>query len=94
MFNEKLGTCPSCNQQMHLGFSTRNIGLSLITLENMRKTVFMDWDLNQSGLKNILPAIASYNLSYHCPKCQIYIVDYSRAVSTSEAKELAATTID
>jgi hypothetical protein len=94
MFNDKLGTCPSCNQQMHRGFSVRNIGLSLVTLEKMRKFAFRDWDLNQSGFRKFLPWKAAYNLSYHCPKCQIYIVDYSRAVSTSEAKELAATTAD
>ncbi len=89
MFNDKLSNCPVCGQRMERGFSHRNVGLSLITPEKMRKFAFRDEDLNKAGLKQLLPAKAEYNLSYHCPNCRIYIVDYSKAVSTEHAKALA-----
>ena len=91
MFNDKLTTCPACGQRMELGFSHRNHGLSLVTPENMKKSVFLDKDLNEAGMKQILPAKAAYDLSYHCPDCKLYIVDYGRPVSSAEAKELAKT---
>lgn len=89
MFNEKLSTCPVCDQPLERGFYARNIGLSWITAEKMRRSAFLDEDLNHAGLKKLLPARAQYNLSYHCPGCQIYIVDYSRAISSADAKALA-----
>jgi ssDNA-binding Zn-finger/Zn-ribbon topoisomerase 1 len=91
MFNEKLKTCPVCGKNMVYGFSSRNYGLSWITADNMKKFAFMDKDLNEAGLDKFLPAIAKYDLSYNCPKCKIYIVDYSKPVSSKEAKELAKT---
>ncbi len=89
MVNEKLSQCPMCGQKMEQGFSARNHGLSWISAEKMKQFVFVDKDLNEAGFKQYLPAKAEYDLSYRCPNCKIYIVDYSRAVSTAEAKKLA-----
>lgn len=91
MFNDKLSDCPVCGQNMERGFSNRTHGLSLITPEKMRKFAFLDKDLNEAGLKQFLPAKAEYDLSYHCPTCKLYIVDYSKSVSSAAAKELAET---
>lgn len=89
MFNEKLSHCPSCGQKMEQGFSVRNTGLSWVAAEKMKQFAFMDKDLNETGFKKLLPAKAEYDLSYHCPDCKIYIVDYSKAVSRAQANELA-----
>jgi len=74
---------------MEKGFSVRNHGLSWITPEKMKQFAFIDEDLNGAGLKQYLPAKAAYDLSYHCPNCKIYIVDYSKSVSRAEAHALA-----
>lgn len=89
MFNDKLSQCPICGQNIERGFSVRNQGLSWITAEKMKQFAFWDKDLNEAGLKQYLPSKAEYDLSYHCSNCKIYIVDYSKAVSRAEAKELA-----
>ena len=74
---------------MEQGFSVRNVGLSWVTPEKMRQFVSLDKDLNENGIKKYFPAKAQYDLSYHCPNCKIYIVDYSTALSSAQAKELA-----
>jgi len=89
MFNDKLAQCPVCGQGMEKGFSPRNMGLSWIAPEKLRQFIFLDEDLVNSGLKKLLPARAEYDLTYRCPQCQIYVVDYSRAVSAEEARGLA-----
>lgn len=93
-FNDKLGRCPVCNQDMERGFSPRNMGLSWIALEKLRQFIFQDEDLVGSGLKKVLPARAEYDLTYRCPQCQVYVVDYSRAVSSEEARALAEALLD
>lgn len=55
----------------------------------MRKFASRDEDLNKAGWKMVLPAKARYNLAYHCRKCKILIVDYSRKVASKEAKAQA-----
>jgi hypothetical protein len=89
MFNDKLSRCPTCGDAMAKGFSHRTQGLSWIPLEKLEHFVFQDKDLNEAGLKQYLPWKASFDLSYHCPKCKIYVVDYSRSFSRAEANELA-----
>jgi hypothetical protein len=89
MFNDKLSNCPICGEGMEKGFSFRNIGLSWIPTEKIKQFAFGDNDLNEAGLKKFLPWKAEYNLSYHCPNCKIYIVDYNRSFSKAEANELA-----
>ena len=92
MFNEKLSTCPRCGARMERGFSVRTHGLSWIPPEKMKRFAFVDQDLNAAGVKQYLPlAKAAYDLSYHCPHCKLYIVDYSTSVSSAEAKALAET---
>lgn len=59
----------------------------------MRQLAFIDYDLNETGLKKYLPAKAAYDLSYRCPQCKIYIVDYSKSFSRQEANELAESII-
>ncbi len=86
MFNSKLIRCPACGSDIELGFSSRSSPLSWITSEKMRKFVFHDEDLNKAGWKMILPAKARYDLAYHCRNCKILIVDYSKRVSSKEAK--------
>jgi hypothetical protein len=90
MFNEKLTKCPNCDREMEQGFSVRNSPLSFVTPAKMDKFVHMDEDLNRAGLKTIFPAKATYNTAYHCRHCKIVIVDYSRVVSSQEAKAEAA----
>lgn len=90
MFNEALSQCPVCHNRLERGFSFRVTPLSLITTEQMKKFIVGGEDLNEVGwMKKLLPSKAEFNLSYHCPSCKIYIVDYSRAVSREEANELA-----
>lgn len=91
MFNAKLERCPGCGDEMQKGFSGRNAGLSWIEPEKFQHFAFGDKDLNERGLKKLLPVNkAAYDLSYHCPGCKLYIVDYSRSYSRAEANELAA----
>jgi hypothetical protein len=89
MFNDKLSYCPVCGGVMEKGFSVRNQGLSWIPAKKMKHFVFIDKDLNEAGLKQYFPARAAYDLSYHCPNCKIYIVDYSKSFSRAEVNELA-----
>ncbi len=89
MFNGKLSNCPVCSGIMEKGFSARTQGLSWIPAEKMKQFAFLDKDLNEAGLKQLFPAKATYDLSYHCPDCKIYIVDYSKSYSRKEANELA-----
>jgi hypothetical protein len=89
MFNDRLSHCPVCTGIMEKGFSVRNYGLSWIPVEKMKHFVFIDKDLNEAGLKKYLPSKAAYDLSYHCPNCKIYIVDYSKSFSRADANKLA-----
>lgn len=89
MFNDKLSKCPVCGGSMEKGFSVRTQGLSWVPAEKMKQFAFMDKDLNEAGLKKFFPAKAAYDLSYRCPNCKIYIVDYSKSYSRAEANELA-----
>ena len=91
MEHELLGTCPRCGQAMERGFASRSLGLSWITPAQLRQFAFVDTDLHRRGLRQFLPGKAEYDLSYHCPACQLYLVDYSRALSRAEAEALAAT---
>jgi hypothetical protein len=50
---------------------------------------FLGQRFERSWLKQLFPAKATYDLSYHCPDCKIYIVDYSKSYSRKEANELA-----
>ena len=90
MHDGKLMTCPSCENEMEPGFSIRNSPLSFVTSERIQKFVHKDEDLNRAGLKMILPSKASYNAAYHCRACRILVVDYSKAISSQEAKTEAA----
>jgi len=89
MYKSKLIRCPACGGDLEPGFSSRSSPLSWITSEKMRKFASRDEDLNKAGWKMILPAKARYNLAYHCRKCKILVVDYSRKVASQEAKAQA-----
>jgi hypothetical protein len=91
MFNEKLGKCPACGSEMELGFSIRSSPLSFVTSEKIQKFIHMTDDLHRVGfVKMFLPWTASYDIAYHCVRCRIFIVDYSKAISSKEAKTQAA----
>jgi hypothetical protein len=90
MQDGKLMTCPSCQNEMESGFSIRSSPLSFVTNERIQKFIHKDEDLNRAGLKMILPSKASYNAAYHCRGCKVLIVDYSKAISSKEAKTEAA----
>lgn len=91
MYNNKLMRCPNCENEMELGFSHRSSPLSFITAERVQKFVHKDEDLNRAGWKTILPSQASYNAAFHCRACRILVVDYSKPISSKEAKGEAAT---
>jgi hypothetical protein len=90
MFNDKLAMCPNCDEEMKLGYSLRSSPLSFVTSAKIQKFIHKDEDLNRAGLKTILPSKASYNVAYHCLACRILIVDYSKPVSSREAKSAVA----
>jgi hypothetical protein len=90
MFNDKMTNCPRCDGEIELGYSLRNSPLSFVSSEKIQKFIHKDEDLNRAGLKVLLPAKASYNVAYHCPACRILLVDYSRSISSKEAKAAAA----
>ncbi|MDB6033510.1 MAG: hypothetical protein JWM16_3848 [Verrucomicrobiales bacterium] len=90
MFKDRLTKCPNCEGEMELGYSIRNSPLSFVHSEKIQKFVHKDEDLNRAGLKTLLPWKASYNVAYHCPGCKILIVDYSEAVSSTNAKAAVA----
>jgi len=71
---------------MESGFSHRSSPLSFVTKERVQKFIHKDEDLNRAGWKTILPAKASYNAAFHCPTCRILVVDYSKPISSKEAK--------
>ncbi len=75
---------------MELGYSLRNSPLSFVSLEKTRKFVHRTEDLNRAGWKMLLPAKANYDVAYHCRVCKILIVDYSKVISSQEAKAEAA----
>ena len=90
MFNEKLTKCPNCAAEMEVGFSVRNSPLSFVAPGKMEKFIHLDEDLNQAGLKKLIPAKATYDAAYLCRGCKVVIVDYSRVISSKEAKAEAA----
>ena len=91
MFNEKLSHCPACGTEMELGFSMRTSPLSFVTSEKIQKFIHVTTDLHRVGyLKMFLPWKASYDVAYHCVRCQILMVDYGKAISSKDAKEQAA----
>lgn len=76
---------------MQKGFAHRNTGLSWIEPENFQHYVFRGKDLHERGMAKYLPVHkAAFDLSYHCPSCKLYLVDYSKSYSRAEANELAA----
>jgi hypothetical protein len=91
MDNNELGLCPKCGAMMRQGFVTRKSLLSWIDPEQFEHFIFPDRDLRGTGLRRLLPGKAEYELAYHCPTCQIYLVDYSRTFSRAEAEGLAHT---
>ncbi len=90
MLNDRLPPCPECGTRMEQGFSHRNTSLSWVAAQKLKKFAFSDEDLNEAGLKKYLPSIVALNLSYLCPDCKIYMVDYSKSLSRAEANKLAA----
>lgn len=92
MYDNKLSDCPLCGSALEKGFSARTHGLSWIPVRKMKEFAFLDKDLNEVGLKQYFPSRAIYNLSYHCPNCKIYIIDYSRSISRAEANQLSGST--
>ncbi len=88
-FNDTFCDCLVCGKAMDKGFSARTHGLSWIPTEKLEHFMFVDKDLNEAGLKEYFPSKAAFDLSYHCPNCMIYIVDYGRSFSRAEANELA-----
>jgi hypothetical protein len=90
MRNAKLMKCPSCENEMELGFSHRSSPLSYVARERVQRFVHKDEDLNRAGLKTILPSKASYNAAFHCRGCRILVVDYGKPISSQEAKGEAA----
>jgi len=90
MFNENLKKCLTCGNDMELGFSARSSPLSFVTVERIKKFVHVNEDFNRAGLKTILPSRASYDVAYHCRGCKILIVDYSKKISSNDAKAQAA----
>jgi hypothetical protein len=75
---------------MEMGFSHRSSSLSWVSSGKIQKFIHKDEDLNRAGLKTILPSKASYNVAYHCPACRVLLVDYSKPVSSEDAKTAAA----
>jgi hypothetical protein len=71
---------------MEPGFSIRNSPLSFVTPEKIQKFLHRDEDLNRAGLKMLLPSKATYNAAYRCQHCEILVVDYSKAIPSTEAK--------
>ncbi len=86
MSNTELMKCPSCENEMEAGFSVRSSPLSFVTKERVQQFIHKDEDLNRAGLKTFLPSKASYNAAYHCRACKILVVDYSKPISSREAK--------
>ena len=89
MDSKELGTCPKCGDAMKRGFVPRKATLSWVAPKQLAQFMFVGYNLHGAGLRQILPGKAEYDLAYRCPTCRIYLVDYSRALSRDEAKDLA-----
>ncbi len=99
MHQTKLRTCPVCGGLMELCFANRAAALSYTSAAAIQRWIHKDRDLaNQGkgrvgmaidGLRLFLPSRAAYFLSYRCESCRLYVVDYGRILSSSEAKTIA-----
>jgi hypothetical protein len=85
-----LEACPRCGSPTEQGLCHRATGLSFVAPGKLAKFVSIDEDLAKAGLRRFLPSPAQYYRSYLCRACNLYIVDYGISLSSSAAKELAA----
>jgi hypothetical protein len=84
-----LTTCPRCGRSLAAGFAAKAAGLSFVAPEQFKRFAFLDEDLSGAGLTKLLPSKAKYFRSYLCRGCELYIIDYSTALSRKEAERVA-----
>lgn len=88
-YDDKLSNCPRCGERMGRGFSMKNGGLGWIPANTMKRFAFVGEPLVKVDFRKYFIARGEYILSYHCPQCQLYTVDYGTSCSSQEAKQLA-----
>ena len=81
--------CPRCGSALEPGFAGKAIGLSFIAPEKLKRFSFIDEDLASSGLAKILPSKWAAFPSYVCRSCKLYLIDYSKTIGRTEAKQMA-----
>ena len=90
MSSRVIEECPRCRKPLDAGFAHRNLGLSFISPEKLDRFVSVDEDVAKAGLlPRVLPWKAAYLRSYLCRGCELYMVDYGKTLSRTEAKKLA-----
>jgi hypothetical protein len=82
-------TCPHCGNPLENGFAARAAGLSFVSPDKLERYAFLDEDVSQAGLKKILPSKAEYYRSCLCRSCKLYLVDYGKVYSRSQAEQVA-----
>lgn len=81
-------SCPQCKCSLEQGFAAKAAGLSFVAPEKFEHYIFLDEDISKAGLKKFLPSNAEYYRSFLCRSCKLYIIDYSRTYSRSDAEDL------
>lgn len=89
MITADLTTCPHCGQPLAAGLAAKAAGLSFVALDKLKQFAFLDEDLVRAGWSKLLPSRATYFRSYLCRGCELYLIDYSTALSRREAEQVA-----
>lgn len=89
MTTAALTICPRCGQPLASGFAARSAGLSFVAPDKLKQFAFLDEDLSGAGLTKLLPSKAAYFRSHLCRGCELYLIDFSTALSGHEAERLA-----
>jgi len=82
--------CPRCGEPVQSGFASRSTGLSFIGPDNFDKFAFLDEDLSGAGLTKFFPSKAAYFDCCVCRACELYLIDFSNALSRADVEALIA----
>ena len=80
--------CPRCDSFMEDGFAGKAIGLSFVSHEKFQQFAFTDEDISKAGWKKFLPAKAEFFDSYLCRSCELYLVDFSKALNRAPVEHV------
>jgi len=85
-----LPKCPRCGGVMNAGFMIANSGLGgFASMESISKPIYATETIVGAGWFSILPSFAKWFKASLCRTCRLLVIDYSKKLSHSDAKQFA-----